>query len=352
MDPTDAIPLKRQKCENHHEVDIMKCIICQKDTGVATTTGEKGRNSVESSAKAKGGNDIVAQRLKQIDTDNVIFVYHNNNICFKGYIRNNDRKVTKGTPESKTDVRKTRAQQTPRDPVQDKSDSHYEKICVVCGHKSVKRDYQKYRISEEGRAESFLKATLHFMDEVYERTCDLQDPYAIFGADLYYHSNCLRHYLDKYEKDLTREAQSSKSMKRRELFERFIKEVEPDMKSGTAYTLTHLKEKCSALITADLDISFSNRDIRMLLIDRFGEDVSFCKPKAANQSASVFLNNITKEEMVDRIRHIDVMKESACKIRQLLLKEDFGLQDKFCDAEELHDAWDSIEIPKDIKTFF
>lgn len=34
----------------------------------------------------------------------------------------------------------------------------------------------------------FLVAAHFFQDDVFARTCDLQDPDAVFGADMYYHN--------------------------------------------------------------------------------------------------------------------------------------------------------------------
>ena len=62
--------------------------------------------------------------------------------------------------------------------------------------------YDKLRIDHDERAEKYLKATVFFQDEVYVRTCNLQDVYSLFGADLYCHKNCIKLYLIKYDRAL------------------------------------------------------------------------------------------------------------------------------------------------------
>ena len=58
---------------------------------------------------------------------------------------------------------------------------------IVENNLSCKSEYKKHRISESSRANTFLSATHFFQDDVFNRTCDLQDENAIFGADIYYH---------------------------------------------------------------------------------------------------------------------------------------------------------------------
>ncbi|KAK7081284.1 hypothetical protein SK128_000278, partial [Halocaridina rubra] len=51
----------------------------------------------------------------------------------------------------------------------------YQKKCAVCGFVKHKNSYEKYRISEANRARNFLEAAVSMQDDVYTRTCDLQD---------------------------------------------------------------------------------------------------------------------------------------------------------------------------------
>ena len=45
-------------------------------------------------------------------------------------------------------------------------------------------------------AKNFQEATLFLQNEVYIRTCDLQDASKVFGADLYYHRTCLPSHIN------------------------------------------------------------------------------------------------------------------------------------------------------------
>ena len=55
-----------------------------------------------------------------------------------------------------------------------------------------------------------------------------------------------------------------------------------------------------------------------------------------------------KKEIVDKIRHEDDIKYTALKIRKLMLDENFDLQEKLCDVKEIDDAWNRINIHKEV----
>ena len=60
----------------------------------------------------------------------------------------------------------------------------YTQSCVICASKKHDGSYDKFRISENQKAEQFLQATSFFQDEVYVRTCDLQDGSTIWCTSL------------------------------------------------------------------------------------------------------------------------------------------------------------------------
>ena len=71
--------------------------------------------------------------------------------------------------------------------------------CVISGQE---RSTNKHRICEFGRAHHFLEVTAFFKDEVYKRTCDIQDTYGVFGADIYYHPACFSKYIKRFENSI------------------------------------------------------------------------------------------------------------------------------------------------------
>ena len=55
--------------------------------------------------------------------------------------------------------------------------------CVICSTAKHIGVYEQFRISKVDRAKDFLNAILVLLDEVYTRTCGLEDAEAVFEAD-------------------------------------------------------------------------------------------------------------------------------------------------------------------------
>ena len=51
------------------------------------------------------------------------------------------------------------------------------------------------------------------------------------------------------------------------------------------------------------------------------------------------------------MRSLDCVKNTAEHIRKVLLNVDFGLEDRFCDAQELKNSYSNTQIPDVLLTF-
>ena len=56
-------------------------------------------------------------------------------------------------------------------------------------------------------------------------------------------------------------------------------------------------------------------------------------------------------EVVGQVRNMNPTKETAFSIREILMKEQSPLEDKFCDANDLSDAWYNMMIPEPVLEF-
>lgn len=82
-----------------------------------------------------------------------------------------------------------------------------------------------------------------------------------------------------------------------------------------------------------------------MLCDYFGNDITFAKPKEANKPVMFFSAALQTEEVADVLRSCNPVTECAILLRESLQKLDFGLSDKFGDAQDLTSSWTKSKIP-------
>ena len=108
------------------------------------------------------------------------------------------------------------------------------------------------------------------------------------------------------------------------------------MTAGNGFVLSdHRRDHANAngMIRSE-DVQFTDREVKILLLHRYGNDATYSFPQEANKSANmVFLKTSTAEMMADRIRPKDPLVQSAKTLRECIMEIDFGLQDTFCDKQ-------------------
>ena len=353
-----GIPLKRPRSEST-EVKLDKCIICQTVRQQSTTSTPDGRARIKEAADIR--RDDVYERLSGLESEN--FVYHVSNDCYKKYTHKTlleklkqSRPTTDINEHDATSAiqtpRHSRSQCSPREPVTSPDIRATKKTCVICCQFKNKGDYEKHRISESPRAQKFLSAACHLQDDVYTRTCDLQDEHAVFGADLYYHTNCMRKYIKRYEDGIKQKHNTSKPHTDRRLsFQQFMNSISFKLQKGDGFALSDLRDQINSNIAGEMK-PFSNKEMRVLLYDHFGSNVCFAESRDANRSAMVFLKHVTTEEVIDNLRSTDIVDKCAMLLRESLLETDFNLGDKFSDANDLRQSWTNTPVPEVLLRFF
>ena len=234
----------------------------------------------------------------------------------------------------------TRSKITPCDPQKGHNVDIFHEKCVVCGivfeYLKGAKNADKFRISENERAGKFLKAAVYFQCPVYTQTCDLQDETAVFGADLYCHKNCINNYLKRYEREVNRATSLQPSSEKLEVFDNLLTEIDVGLNSGMGYELSELRVRGNELIATSK--AFSNREVRILLENKYGDNMLFTSPDQRSKSAMFFLEKHRPKEMAELIRTTDSITKCALSIRGELSKVTFDLKDQFCDASDLEEA--------------
>ena len=354
------------------EFDPTKCIICQQPgdkTTKLTQPKDIGKNSMKRAASIR--KDVVSKRLKQAEEEGTPYVYHNTNKCFKWYthkqkleaIKDNEDEASHEVEVSVTESQLPmlrRSSSIPREAASSERDPKQMK-CVVCGSDRVQvnrvslRD--KFRICERFTAENFLIASKHLKDEVFCRVAELNSAEDIFASDLYCHGICMRRYIHKYEQDLhssskthTEKCESASEIKQN-LFLQAFEHIEPLLQKGYCFTVRDITSFMYHLDDS-VDFRIYNRDVKKLLEDHFGDRIQFAQNPRRYESELVFSSSITAADLAIKIKNLDAVKQVGETLNEAAKQIDYGLDNKFCDAEELRHSWENNPMPDEWLTFY
>ena len=195
--------------------------------------------------------------------------------------------------------------------------------CGICSQYAKSGERKKFRISEELRAEDLQKASSYFKDEIYIRIADQDTPAKMFVTPAIMFTVIktvtqiilgnvieLLQYLIRQQKQ----------------YFPFIKSI---IDQGRGFSLSDIRTwsiKMTMLIWKN--------GIKGFLIEKFGDLISFCDPERKNQSLfSFFINSLRC--ILSSILNIDVVKTAPIEIRKSLLDVNFGIENSFCDANQL-----------------
>jgi hypothetical protein len=351
------------------EFDEELCIICQEYTQDKLVCTQHGCDQIISASETRL--DAVLTRLKKL-TPGALFNYHVTNACYKGYT--NSTKIAKLKEKQKEALKQSvpdlssgddASTQSPT-PTTTRSQSssmrtrpcvapgratvYYQYTCVICGNKSVNREFAKYRICESNRANTFLDATVYFQDDVFRRTSDLQDEYAVYGSDVYYHKQCMCKYIQQYERSRTLSAPIQLNAKQR-VWNEILHEIELGLNAGKGYELSTIRDQMNSRLGDEGDVQ--NRDVKVLLYKQFNDLIDFAYSDSARKCLMVFyvLGN-EANVLAERIRSLNPMQVVAAQFRSCLHDYDFDLDDRFCDAQDSKQAWSKMNIPEPILQFY
>lgn len=290
--------------EEADKFDPRICIICQERSKTPVTSEKTGRERLKRAAMIR--NDDVAKRLKTMvdeqddgeDSDNLAFVYHNTNKCYKSYTHSGklkaieakaaaveDQSIEQESQETKaTEQRKSlRGNAAKLEPPS--SDKDPNKLpCVICGKIKHKDSRMKYRFCEYESATKFIGAARHNQDDVFTRIADrlLDNEDAsvksVVSADFYYHNFCLQNYLRRYERSTATQEDTTTSINnmKRELFTRAIPFIDALLAKGHCCTMSDIVAFAQSLLEDGevLTSTFQNRDMKHLIISHYMETPS------------------------------------------------------------------------------
>ena len=92
--------------------------------------------------------------------------------------------------------------------------------------------------------------------------------------------------------------------------------------------------------------------MKTMLQNHYGEKIVITSNIRKNESDLVYSAHIKPEDLVIKMKNQDLMREAGQHIREAIQKVDFGLQDKFCDGDDLRDSWENTAMPMALINFF
>ena len=108
--------------------------------------------------------------------------------------------------------------------------------------------------------------------------------------------------------------------------------MDTDVRKGIGYPLSDIRDRCNQLLGTVDQTVFTSKELKVLLINHYGENVSFSSSHDPSKSSLVFLCNISKEDIVETVRNSEPIRETAT--RNIWVKESDPLKDKFCDLSD------------------
>ena len=130
---------------------------------------------------------------------------------------------------------------------------------------------------------------------------------------------------------------------KKSVFNVVLSTIDADLRNGVGYPLSEMKDACNNLIGTTEHKTFTNKELKVLLL--WGFDILYCSTK------SYEISNIDKNDIPETVQNYIPIKETALKTREILLKENDPLEDEFCDANDLSDAWYNMKILEVILEF-
>ena len=336
-------------CAAPKAINLDECILCQKKKrSEYLSSGETGRSCIVSLAKQIESSDIRAARVLQLTVSEQGIIKYHASSCYRSFQRDVTKTVsTLAQPEQSESPEQ--AQGLGNDPTEQRckrfKPSEAINVCIFCGadRKTVKQKkiHTLYRVCEKPMAQKLLNAAMLFKDQVYTETAAMSDVNDVFAADILYHDYCCKAYFNKYQAKIAEimgnlEMEDSVAAKDDTFKARFLA-LNLDF-SKSAHSLTSIRDR---LNEGSADI-VSNRSVKQLIIELYGDAVCFTYPSNKRKSQMVLCTNSSPEVLVESLR-ISPVQQVATELAQEVKEYCFGLKTSLCEPQDLQLSMDTFQ---------
>ena len=120
------------------------------------------------------------------------------------------------------------------------------------------------------------------------------------------------------------------------------------------YTISDLHEFILTYLAEgeQLDSEFQKRDLKQMLLEEFGDSITITPNVRKNESDLVYSSEISPADLAIKLKNLNVYDECGSNLRKLLMNVTFGLNDSFCDADDLEEAWRKTVMPSEMVSMF
>ena len=201
--------------------------------------------------------------------------------------------------------------------------------CVICDKFTKNKCCDKHRFEVDSGAEKFLKMAKNQLDDVYNHISDWSDTHRLYGADLYYHSTCMRNYVRKTESIGNSDNMSNSNEVENlehsscQALEKVVASLTPVLISGTGITLSKVRDKVNQIMHPS---QIRNYQVKSFLIQKLGEGIKFCSSTRKNKSFMFFSADLSADDIAGKVRSIGVIKDAAHILRKEIKSFTFGLK--------------------------
>ena len=271
---------------------------------------------------------------------------------------------------------------------------------------------EKYKIVQVKRAQLFLDAIrLCPDDNISIRMADINNVETLIARDIYYHKPCLEKFLARHYRNMTTCIICSETINKqynllsideiKQLLEKsrtnndlglstkILGKYDEEKGIVTSYIYAHSQCRLKYIATGQFSkadiyelylvpliedllsreygitlsqirdflsqknpgIQFYNNIIKDFLLKRFSDRISFCPPYRKNESEVVFPSTIDPKSMIAKLQVLNELRSAGKVLRSKLRDMSFGLDDSFCDAEDLRASLRDTRMPESLIEF-
>ena len=231
-------------------------------------------------------------------------------------------------------------------------------MCTFVRYQQV---LDKFRLCEYDSVIKVIRTAKLRQDHVYTQIADRlrgtekDSVCSVTAADLYCYKNCYRSYVRHLEKPKIKseECESTCTMKN-SLFQRAIPYIDKILENGDCCTMSNITNFTSSLLEEGevLKSKLRNRDMKQFLGSNYGDTVTITSNAKAYESDIFYSSQITPGDLLTKLKNQDIMREAGLQLRKDLKVVDFGLEDSFCDSNDLKESWERTRMPDSMLTFF